>query len=381
LKNFFLKHARSGQLNWAATLFLIFMPFIAIVGSIYAIELEGFSWAPWVWAFIFYYVTVMAISGGYHRLYSHRAFKANKFTELMYLLWGAASFEFSVLEWARKHRRHHAKVDTVDDPYDINGGFWWAHMGWMMVKEDPKYQTGYPKDLLNNKLVMWQHKNYNMIALVMCFMLPTAIGFFYDLPISFFFIASLLRIIFVHHVTYFINSLCHMVGTRPYTEENSARDSHILALLTCGEGYHNYHHKFQSDYRNGPMWHNYDPSKWFIYFLSLFGFTYDLKAMPSSEIRKAMLKKQKLSVLDKLKAKNIDTSALEQMYEKAQEAQKKFYALKKEYKLKKKELTLEGEQKLAQMKANIKQAKMELKEAYNEFKESLRNLSIQAQMA
>jgi stearoyl-CoA desaturase (delta-9 desaturase) len=102
-------------------------------------------------------------------------------------------------------------------------------------------------------------------------------------------LGGLVRLILSHHVTFFINSLCHMWGKRPYTDENTARDNFLLAIATWGEGYHNYHHIFQYDYRNGVKWWQYDPTKWLIWSCSKLGLAKNLRRIPSFNIKKAEL--------------------------------------------------------------------------------------------
>ena len=106
-------------------------------------------------------------------------------------------------------------------------------------------------------------------------------------------LAGVLRLVVSHHTTFFINSLAHFWGRRPYTEENTARDNDVLALLTYGEGYHNFHHLFQNDYRNGIRWWQFDPTKWLIKLLSWVGLTSDLKRTSSFKIREAMVNRQR----------------------------------------------------------------------------------------
>jgi stearoyl-CoA desaturase (delta-9 desaturase) len=191
------------------------------------------------------------------------------------------------LKWAADHRVHHRHVDHDKDPYNINKGFFYAHIGWIFLKEEKFDISDYPKDLLNDKLVMWQHRNYLWLSIAVGFVLPTVIGYFLGSALGAFALSAILRVVLVHHCTFFINSLCHIVGTRPYTDTNTARDSYIMALFSYGEGYHNYHHYFPSDYRNGIRWYHFDPTKWLIKILSFVGLVRDLKKVPQKLIDQA----------------------------------------------------------------------------------------------
>ncbi|MGL5143473.1 MAG: acyl-CoA desaturase, partial [Acinetobacter junii] len=144
-------------------------------------------------------------------------------------------------------------------------------------------------DLLNDKLVMFQHKYYVPLVIAVHAGLLLPIGWLVGDVWGVLLLGGLIRLFISHHVTFFINSLCHMWGKRPYTDENTARDNFILAILTWGEGYHNYHHIFQYDYRNGVKWWQYDPTKWLIWTSSKLGLAKNLRRIPSFNIQKAEL--------------------------------------------------------------------------------------------
>ena len=133
------------------------------------------------------------------------------------------------------------------------------------------------KDLVRDPIVMWQHKYYIELVVVTNIALPLLIGYLFSSALGVFLLAGLLRLVLVHHLTFFINSLAHIWASQPYSDANSSRDNPILPVLTFGEGYHNYHHSFQGDYRNGIRWWNFDPSKWAITALSWIGLTSRLK--------------------------------------------------------------------------------------------------------
>ena len=140
-------------------------------------------------------------------------------------------------------------------------GFFWAHMGWLMFKLKPEPPLDNVSDLRKDKLVMWQYKWVHLISFVVSFGVPALIGYLYAVStgnlspqagaLGGLLIPGVARVVMVQHATFCINSLCHMIGQRPYSTSHSARDSWIAAIFTMGEGYHNYHHEFQWDYRNG----------------------------------------------------------------------------------------------------------------------------------
>jgi stearoyl-CoA desaturase (delta-9 desaturase) len=263
------------------------------------VEGWGFIWALFIF---YYYATGFGITLGYHRLFSHLSFKAKWPVKLFVLLFGAASFENSALDWSSDHRIHHKHVDEDEDPYDISKGFFYAHIGWLLFRLKPKPPVTNVKDLEADPLVMWQHRYVQWIGAFVGFVMPAALGYGYAsfmgyanpgmTALASFLIAGLLRTVVVQQGTFCINSLCHMIGRRPYSTDHSARDSGVVALLTFGEGYHNYHHEFQHDYRNGVKPWQFDPTKWIIWTLSKVGLTQDLRRVPDSRIMAAELKEQ-----------------------------------------------------------------------------------------
>lgn len=278
------------NLNLTNTLFLILTPLFAFGLCAYILATQEISLAQILLAVFFYFATGFSITAGYHRLFSHRTYKASSPVKLFFLLFGAATFQNSCLKWSADHRRHHGNVDSDEDPYNINEGFFYAHIGWVLLKEDKKYEGIFPKDLLNDKLVMWQHKYYLPLCVFMGLILPGLIGMIFGSFLQGFAIAGLFRVVFVHHATFFINSLCHMVGAQTFSTEHSAKDSWLMAFFTYGEGYHNFHHTFQTDYRNGIKWYHFDPSKWIIWSLHRLGQAHSLKVTAKEDIELAKLR-------------------------------------------------------------------------------------------
>jgi stearoyl-CoA desaturase (delta-9 desaturase) len=255
---------------------------------------HGFSTADWgVFAF-FLVANGMAITAGYHRLWAHRTYEAHWALRLFYLVFGTMALQNSVLAWCSGHRTHHLHVDDEDrDPYSIRRGFWFAHLGWML-REYPSGREDFSNipDLKKDPLLVFQHRYYVPLTLAANFGLPLIAGFVFRDVWGMLILAGVLRLVWSHHVTFFINSLAHMWGNRPYTDDNSARDNPVLAVVTYGEGYHNFHHIFAHDYRNGVRWWQWDPTKWLIAALQVFGLTWRLKRTPVFQIQRALLAMQ-----------------------------------------------------------------------------------------
>lgn len=247
------------------------------------------------------YLTGLSITAGYHRLYSHRSYKTNPIVESVILFFGAMASQGSALRWSFDHRLHHAHVDTDEDPYSINKGFWYAHFLWIIDKPRPIDPKVVP-DLMKNRLVMFQHKYIEVLMLATNFVAFLVVGFLFQDYLAALFIAVLTRLFALHHFTWFINSLAHTWGDKPFSKEQTAVDNYFLSMLTFGEGYHNYHHTFANDYRNGIRWFHFDPTKWLIWTLHKLGLVHDLKRMSPYAIKRRMVIEHKNYLIDQLKA-------------------------------------------------------------------------------
>ena len=228
----------------------------------------GYSRVDWALFGALYIVTGLGITVGYHRLLSHRSFTCPNGVKIFFLIAGGWAMENSAFKWCTDHVRHHARVDQEEDPYNAKKGFWHSHLLWIFHKTpgaNDKYEAIFKKD----KWVMWQHDYYLWVVLS-GFLLPCVVGFLHrgiQGAISAFLLAGVARAFLVLNSTFCINSICHLWGTQPHGSTNTSRDSWWVSLVTFGEGYHNYHHNHPRDYRNGPKWYNFDPSKWLIFAL------------------------------------------------------------------------------------------------------------------
>ena len=297
-------------INWTNMLLFSLTPALALIlvpayGYFYGYDL--YEWVVFVLLMGF---CGMSITAGYHRLWSHKAYKAHPLLRVIFALGGACALQNDILTWASGHRRHHQFVDNNDhDPYSASRGFWFSHIGWILRN----YKSGAEdysnvKDLMKDPIVVWQKKHYLTLLLVMNIGLPAFLGLVHGDIIAGLLLGGLLRLVLSQHVTYLINSIAHMWGQQPYSENNSARDNPILAFFTYGEGYHNYHHTFQWDYRNGIQWWHFDPTKWVISLLSFAGLTRELKRCNPAEIEKARLELQYLKATEKCERFDIPES-------------------------------------------------------------------------
>jgi stearoyl-CoA desaturase (delta-9 desaturase) len=242
------------------------------IGALIGVPLYGFfygySWMDWTMFGILYVMTGLGITVGYHRLMAHRSFDCPNWVKTGFLIAGGWALENSAFKWAADHIRHHAHTDQEHDPYNAQRGFWYSHCGWLFFT-DGHANEKYASRLRQDPVVMWQHRYYLPIVLS-GLGLTFAVGFLYNGwmgGLGCFLLAGVGRTFAVLNSTFCINSICHLWGSQPHGQADSSRDSWLVSLVTFGEGYHNYHHTYQSDYRNGPRWYNFDPSKWLIFML------------------------------------------------------------------------------------------------------------------
>jgi stearoyl-CoA desaturase (delta-9 desaturase) len=278
------------RINWITSSFLIGTAFLTVTALPVYLWHFGIDWFQLAMFASFILLTGFSITAGYHRLFAHRSFEARWPLRLLVLIFGAGAFENSVLMWTSEHRRHHKHTDHDEDPYDITKGFFHAHIGWLLFKLNPQPPFDNVFDLQKESLVRWQNRHIHTLAVLSGFVLPTLLGFLWQSwsgALGGFLISGIARVVVVQHCTFFINSACHTLGRQPYSKRCSARDSLLLAFFTFGEGYHNYHHEFQHDYRNGVKPWQFDPTKWLIWVLSKFGVTSRLRRVAPEKIEAA----------------------------------------------------------------------------------------------
>lgn len=354
------------KIEWPNFLFIVLSPVIAIAGTIWVIGQGGPHTATWVLTGVMLGLTGIGITMGYHRLFSHRSYQAHWSVRLLCLLFGGASFQGSAREWSCAHRKHHQFVDTPGDPYNIKQGFWHAHVLWVVLKADQSDESNI-EDLKRDPLVLFQDRFYTPLAVLVSFVLPTAIAAVWGDPWGGLFVAGWLRVVINHHLTFLINSYAHFFGRQTYSDRDSARDNWFLAFFTYGEGFHNFHHSFASDYRNGIRAFHWDPSKWIIHLLARMGLTSRLKRTSPAVILRAKLamdEKRLHAKLARQQALHHDWTLavskakqnLEQVYTRWIELKTSYYELRRQ----KSDLVIE---KLHALRRDMNQAKAEFNQA------------------
>ena len=223
------------------------------------------SVATLILAVTLYGVCGLAMTAGYHRLFAHRTYRASAPLRWMLLVFAAATFQNSALSWSADHRAHHADTDGPADPHAITRGFLFAHIGWLARRRVASADVSRLGDLWAVRSIRYQHRWYAAIAIAIGLVLPMAIASTWGDAWGGLFVAGFLRVAVMLQATFCINSLAHTIGRPRYDAGSTARDSTTTALITFGEGYHSFHHRFPFDYRSSPTWWHYDPNKWFIW--------------------------------------------------------------------------------------------------------------------
>ncbi len=317
----------------------------------------SFNQATWIIYLVTFILSGLAITAGHHRLFAHKTYDASPVYEWFWLMMSALAGQMSALSWSNDHRIHHSHVDTEKDPYNINRGFWYAHVWWLFVNPLIPIDERIVGDLLKNKRVMFQHKYYGWIFLAVNGAV-FGIGCLFMSPLASFVGCVLLRIFTIHHCTWFINSLAHMWGSRTYSAEQTAADNAVLAFLTFGEGYHNYHHTLANDYRNGVRWYHFDPTKWLIWTASKIGLVSNLRWVNDIRIQQTLVKNDKQLLLERIRHE-IDETALE-LRQNLEELSKQFETKAAELTKAYRELKVATEERRRVLLLEIKRLRQEL---------------------
>lgn len=302
------------NLDFTATYALVILPIIMItLGVFYIIDYQLGAFE--IILFILgYYISNITVGIGLHRLWSHDSYKTNKYVEFVLALLSAGTLQGPILSWASNHFKHHTYTDTERDPHtplkykNKIKGFFWSHMGWMLVGEG-SYKSIDRVTMVKlgrNKILRWQLKYYWQIATLMNTVAPALIGYAFGGTL----LSAYAGFLFIglgralqQQITFFVNSLCHFAGTQKYVK-GTAGDVWWLALLLLGENWHNFHHAFPSDYRNGAKCYQMDVHKWIIYLMSKCGLAWDLKRTTSIRIEAKV--SQTLNQLTKLRKEKLE---------------------------------------------------------------------------
>lgn len=267
------------------TLGAVLVPLIGLGGAVAMIWGAPFHWTYLALLAGMYVITTLGVGVGFHRLYTHRSFEAGPVVRFVWVALGSMAVEGPLIYWVSVHRRHHQLTDVPGDPHsphahahtdcDAAGGgeigsvlrgLWHAHIGWFFEKDAPDLER-YVPDLLRDPVARFVSRTF-VFWVVLGLVIPAALGLaltgtWWGAFLGFLW-GGLVRVLLVHHVTWSVNSVCHLWGTRPFMTRDESRDNPILGVLALGEGWHNAHHAFPTSARHGLAWWKVDVSYWVI---------------------------------------------------------------------------------------------------------------------
>jgi stearoyl-CoA desaturase (delta-9 desaturase) len=282
----------NGRRNpWAqvAVYGFVLVPMLALIAAIPFAWGWGLTWLDVALGVIFFYVSCLGVTVGYHRYFTHGSFKAKRWLRIALAVAGGMGVQGPVIIWVADHRRHHAFSDRDGDPHSpwlfgtsplaIAKGFWHAHMGWLFDRDQTNKQRFAP-DLLADKDIVRVSKLFWLTTIV-SLLLPGVIGGLITWSwwgaFTAFFWAGLVRIAVLHHVTWSTNSICHMLGERPFNSRDKAANFWPLAILSCGESWHNLHHADPTCARHGVQRGQIDMSARVIWIFEKFGWASNVR--------------------------------------------------------------------------------------------------------
>ncbi|KAF8755451.1 Acyl-CoA desaturase [Rhizoctonia solani] len=268
------------ELNYISCFFIFVTPLVAVYGAVTTSLQSKTAWFALFW----YFVTGLGITAGYHRYGPTEHTTPQNLSSISWPLLVPALYK------ARSSGGLVGIVRTIATltPSLIHTMLIWDSSGLISVTK--LFSPSVHLLILFNKVAQWQHRWYLWLILTMSFGIPTAVpGLLWGDWRGGFFYAGVARLCFVHHSTWCVNSLAHWLGERSFDDKHTPRDHLITALVTIGEGYHNFHHQFPMDYRNAIKWYQYDPTKWFIAAMSWLGLASQLKVFPDNEVKKGQM--------------------------------------------------------------------------------------------
>ena len=238
-----------------------------------------------------YWMGGLGITAGAHRLWAHKTYKAKFPLRMMLMIFNCMAFENDIYEWSRDHRVHHKYSETDADPHNAVRGFFFSHIGWLLCKKHPEVMRKGPSidcsDLLQDPVIRFQRRYYLPLVATFCFIVPTMVPVFLfgESVWNAFFVAAILRYVFLLNMTWLVNSAAHMWGNRPYDHTINPSENMLVTVGAIGEGFHNYHHTFPWDYAASEFGVKYNISTMFIDFMAKIGWAYDRKVVSREVIR------------------------------------------------------------------------------------------------
>ncbi|KAF7990884.1 hypothetical protein HCN44_000689 [Aphidius gifuensis] len=246
-----------------------------------------------LWAYIVAHISGLGVTAGVHRLWTHRAYKAKTPLRIFLALCYCTAGQNRIYEWVRDHRVHHKFSETTADPHNSSRGFWFSHVGWLMMKKhEDVYEQGRKidmSDIENDKVVSFIDKHFTIMKIMCCFVIPVVIPvYLFNSPWKLTILSQvLMRYPYVLNSTWSVNSFAHLWGYRSYNKSIGPAENLFVILLSGGEGFHNYHHAFPWDYKASEFAHTiFNPTTAWINFFHKMNWAYDLKKASPEHIKK-----------------------------------------------------------------------------------------------
>jgi stearoyl-CoA desaturase (Delta-9 desaturase) len=277
-----------------AALIAILVPLLAVLAAPFVVWGWGFRWTDLGLLLSLYVLTAFGITVGYHRLFVHRSFETSTLVKFVFAVLGSMAVEGPLMKWVAMHRAHHQHADKFGDPHSpqgrgggvvgVLGGLWHAHIGWLF-DPDPPDLGHYVEDLRRSHALRVASALFPLWA-ALGVLIPAVLGGLITRTWSGVWTGliwgGLVRIFLVHHVTWSVNSACHLWGLRPFRSNDESRNNAVFGVLAMGEGWHNTHHAFPTSARHGLRWWQIDMSYWVIWALARLGLAWNVK-LPTAQ--------------------------------------------------------------------------------------------------
>lgn len=269
------------EIIWINVFKILVIHLMALYGAYLAV-FEA-KWMTLHFTLLYIICSGLSVTAGAHRLWSHRAYKAKLPLRIFLMLFNCMAGQNDIYDWVRDHRVHHKYSETDADPHNVNRGFFFAHVGWLMChKHSEVTKKGKAidcSDVANDPVVKFQRRYHIPMTILLCFIVPTVIPYRYwgESRWNAFFVAAILRWVFQLNSTWLVNSAAHIWGQKPYDKNISPAENVLVSFLAIGEGFHNYHHTFPWDYSTSELGWKLNLSTMFIDLMAKIGLAYDLR--------------------------------------------------------------------------------------------------------
>lgn len=286
------------QLVWRNIILMIGLHVLCGFGAVLGLEAR---WQSFLWYVVVGLSSAFGVTAGAHRLWTHRSYKATLPFKIVLMCFDCVAMQNSILVWTRDHRLHHKYTETDADPHNANRGFFFAHVGWLLMLKHPqvliKGRNIDVSDLKDDPVIMFQDRFYLPLCLLFSVLIPTFVPWYFwgeSLLTAYCFLFGF-RYVISLHCTWLVNSAAHLWGERPYDKTSKTADNSFVCYAALGEGFHNYHHAFPYDYSTGEWGPKFNLTTCFLDLFAGLGFVYDRRQVSQEGITRMRQRKGDLS--------------------------------------------------------------------------------------